>query len=143
MNFQLSGGCYCGNVTFDAALTRATDSFRPRACDCDFCCKHAAAWVSDPEGNLQIHIRDDSLLNRYRQGTGTADFLVCKECGVLVAVCCEEAGSCHAAINSKAIDGTPLFGEVSVVSPRRLDKQARVQRWQDIWFSDLTISRGR
>jgi len=137
---RLSGGCYCGNITFDAAFTRAAGSIEPRACDCGFCSKHAAAWVSDPDGVLRLHARDAALVSRYRQGTETADFLVCRDCGVLVAVYCEDSGRYYAAINRKAIDGSPQFSEETPVSPRRLDKDARVRRWEDIWFRDVRIN---
>lgn len=137
---QMSGGCYCGNITFDAAFTRAAGSFQPRMCDCGFCSKHGAAWVSDPDGLLRLHAKDAALVNRYKQGSESADFLVCMGCGVLVAVCCEIGGSRHAAINRQAIDGPGEFGDASPVSPQRLDKDARVRRWQDIWFRDVTIN---
>jgi len=138
---RMSGGCYCGNITFDAAFTRPAGSFQPRMCDCGFCSKHGAAWVSDAEGVLRLHVKDAALLNRYKQGSGTADFLVCKDCGVLVAVCWEYGGGCYAAINRKAIDRPGEFGEAMPVSPQRLDKDAKVQRWQDIWFRDVAINR--
>ena len=50
----------------------------------DFCTRHRAAWVSDPAGQLRV-LADHLHLQRYRQGSAQAEFLLCRECGVLVA----------------------------------------------------------
>ena len=72
---RLTGGCHCGNIAVSVELTRAPDAYHPRACDCDFCRKHGASWVSDPQGSLRIRIREESDVNRYTQGAGIAGML--------------------------------------------------------------------
>ena len=62
MHVQLSGGCHCGNLRLQVELTRIPGEYSPRACDCDFCCKHGAAWLSDPQGSLRISVRDAGQL---------------------------------------------------------------------------------
>ena len=44
----LAGGCHCGKlkVEFETGIDPA--DFSPRACDCSFCTKHGAAYISDP-----------------------------------------------------------------------------------------------
>jgi hypothetical protein len=37
---------------------------------------------SDPQGHVVIDVRDDGSLQRYRFGERTAEFLVCRRCGV-------------------------------------------------------------
>ena len=69
----VSGGCHCGNIGVELQLTRAPDSYSPRACGCDFCRKHGAAYVSDPDGALHMRIADPAQAGRYRQGSGQAD----------------------------------------------------------------------
>ncbi|MGI9263434.1 MAG: hypothetical protein ACR2QU_00810 [Gammaproteobacteria bacterium] len=59
------------------------ESLPVRLCGCDFCCDHAAAWTSDNTGRLVVAVRDETGVNRYRFGTGSADFLVCRDCGVV------------------------------------------------------------
>ena len=137
--YKLLGGCYCNNVTFEMKMTGELGSYEPRACDCDFCSKHGASYVSDTNGKLTIFVKDDSNLSKYKQGSGIADFLICKTCGVLVGACYEEQGQLYAAINSKAIDEIATLGPERVVSPKLLSDEEKIQRWKEIWFSDAKI----
>ncbi len=52
---------------------------------CSFCTKHHAIYTADANGQLHITAQNESLIQRYRFGTKTADFLICKTCGVFVA----------------------------------------------------------
>src|SRR5437762_851279 len=65
---SLKGGCHCGNISIEMTLTQTAASYIPRACDCDFCRKHSAAYVSDPKGSLSIKVKDNDALGAYRQG---------------------------------------------------------------------------
>ena len=49
-------------------MTRPPEAYNPRACDCDFCSKHGAAYVSDPKGALRIRLKEEGQTSRYRQG---------------------------------------------------------------------------
>lgn len=42
--------------------------------------------TSDPAGSLEFRSYDAALVQRYRFGGRTADFLVCRECGIYVGV---------------------------------------------------------
>ena len=135
----LAGGCHCGNIRVQLELTGPPASYHPRACDCDFCRKHAAAYVSDNRGSLRIRIRDERQAGRYRQGSGTAELLVCRECGVLVGALYRDGGQLYAAVNARVIDRPGPFGAEQVVSPQTLTPPDRVKRWQDIWFADVSV----
>jgi hypothetical protein len=136
---KISGGCHCGNIQIDLELARAPDTYNPRACDCDFCRRHNAAYASDPEGSLAIRIKDKQSSGRYRQGSGQAEFLFCKLCGVLVAVTYSGDRQLYAAVNFRAVsDGKP-FGPEQVVSPQRLSGEDKIKRWQEIWFPNVSI----
>lgn len=54
-------------------LPHASCAYHPRACDCDFCRKHGAAYISDPQGAVRIQVKDAQQLGRYRQGSGIAE----------------------------------------------------------------------
>jgi hypothetical protein len=82
-SYKYLGGCHCGNITLEMELTAEAGSYHPRACDCDFCRKHAASYVPDPRGKLEISVRGEANLIKYRQGSGIADCLICRICGVL------------------------------------------------------------
>jgi len=138
---EVGGGCHCGNIRLELALSQAPLNYAPRACDCDFCRKHAAAYVSDPAGALTIHIRDAKLTSRYQQGSTQAEFLLCCRCGVLTAVLYEGAGRRYAAVNARAVDDA-AFGPEQAVSPKILAPEAKSERWRAVWFQDVSVIMG-
>lgn len=135
----LSGGCHCGNIRIELALTRGAGSYNPRACDCDFCRKHRAAYLSDPQGSLLILIRSESDCSRYTQGSGQAELLLCRNCGVLVGPLFSEDGHLYGAVNVNVVEGAALFGAQQPVSPRTLSATDKAQRWKQLWFRDVVI----
>jgi hypothetical protein len=137
--YKVSGGCHCGNLLVEAQLTRAPESYQPRACDCDFCRKHGAAYLSDPQGSLSIVIRDAQRTARYRQGSGTAELLLCQDCGVLVAALYQGDAGLHGVVNARAIGAGTGFGAPQPVSPRMLSAPDKVRRWQEIWFPNVSV----
>lgn len=137
--YRVNGGCHCGNVQLDLELTREPATYRPRACDCDFCRKHGAAYLSDPQGALSIRVRDASDTVNYRQGSGLAECLLCKKCGVMVAVIYRGDDRIIGAVNVKAIDGLTNFASEVPVSPKVLSAEEKIARWQDIWFPNVAI----
>lgn len=138
--YKIGGGCYCGSVELSAELSRAPASYQPRACDCDFCRKHGAAYISDPAGHLRIKLAEESVARRYRQGSGAAEFLLCANCGVLVTVLYRVDQVTYAAVNTRATDEPTAFGEPDCVSPKTLPPADKIKRWLEIWFSNVEIS---
>jgi hypothetical protein len=132
MTTTLSGRCHCGRVHATLAITCAASDCSPRACDCSFCRKHGAAWVSDPKGALRVEARDASDLRRYRQGSDTADMLLCAHCGVLVSVVFAHRDGLFGAINAGCLDDAAL-GAAVVVSPQRLSAAEKIERWRMLW----------
>ncbi len=137
---KISGGCHCKNLRVELELARPPGAYNPRACDCDFCRKHGASYVSDAQGRLLIRIHDGRESATYRQGSGQAEFLLCRRCGNLVAVLYRSGAQLHGAVNARAIDTGTGLGPEQPVSPRTLSGEDKAKRWQDIWFRDVTIS---
>ena len=128
-----AGGCHCGALRFEFSTAQALAAFVPRACDCDFCTRHRAAWVSDAAGSIRIEA-DGARLRRYRQGSGQADFLLCGDCGVLVAVVARTGdGRLLGAANRNAFDGREAFSGETTVSPQQLGSEAKLSRWSQLW----------
>ena len=136
---KATGGCHCGNILVELELARTPSAYNPRACDCDFCRKHCAAYVSDAQGSLLIRIKDERADGRYRQGSGQAECLVCRNCGVLVGVLFRSEGRTYGAVNVKVVDVRTNFGAELPVSPKKLSESEKVKRWQGIWFSNVNI----
>jgi hypothetical protein len=134
------GGCHCGALRWEFVSHMAVKSLSPRACDCDFCTRHRAAWVSDPEGQLGIR-GNRAMLRCLRQGSEQAEFLLCRHCGVLVAVIARaNDGRMIGAVNRSAFDARDEFVDETIVSPRLLAADAKQARWGQLWTpTDLSI----
>ena len=78
------GECHCGSIGYSFQTRTPPEQWTLRACQCRFCRAHAVVTTSDPEGTLQFVTRDARALNRYRFGLHTADFLLCRNCGVYI-----------------------------------------------------------
>ena len=100
---RIEGSCHCGNIRFLFEWPGGP-TIPVRACGCMLCRKHAAVWTSHPEGSFAIAIEDESRLNRYRFGTRTADFHVCRTCGVIPITTSEIDGALYAVVNVKTFD---------------------------------------
>ncbi|SDR01254.1 Uncharacterized conserved protein [Pseudoxanthomonas sp. CF385] len=133
----LEGGCHCGAIAlaFSTALVPANTA--PRACDCSFCRAHGAAWVSDADARLSIHAHRPDRLHRYRQGSLAAQFLLCADCGVLVAVVFEEGDRTYAAVNACCLAARDAFAPVVPASPQTLAPEEKTARWRQLWISDV------
>ena len=136
---MLRGGCHCGQlrVAFSTMLDPA--DMKPRACDCSFCQKHGAAYVSDPAGTLAISMASPDAMRRYRQGSNTAEFLFCGGCGILVAVIFEHDARIHGAVNARCLDATIRLGEFVSASPQQLSAEDKVDRWLRLWIPDVEL----
>ena len=135
----VSGGCYCGNILLDLHLTHEPASYHPRACDCGFCAKHGAAYISDAQGSLRIRIKDQRHSGTYRQGSELAEMLLCTRCGVLVGALYRAEARIYATINARVIEGAEGFAPEQAVSPRKLSSEAKVARWKELWFSNVEL----
>ena len=99
---RIDGRCHCGNLGFELETALDWATLRPRECDCSFCRAHAARCVSDPRGRATVFVADPDRLVRYRFGLHTAEFLVCKSCGVYIGAFAEEAAGGFATLNLRA-----------------------------------------
>jgi hypothetical protein len=96
---RIDGACHCANVSFAFETAHTRETIVPRACDCSFCRLHAAQCFSDPAGSVTIEVRDGALLERYRFGERTADFLVCRRCGAYAGALIKQGDAQRATLN--------------------------------------------
>ncbi len=134
--------CYCGNISADVVLSKPIVNFTPRACDCDFCTKHGAAYISDPEGRLEIRISDPEQATLFTQGSGIAEFLICRACGVLVGVTYSSKGNLIGGLNSRTLENRKNLKFPQAASPKLLSDSEKIGRWEQIWFQNVTIEKG-
>lgn len=137
----IPGGCHCGELELEFATAKDLAGFHPRACDCTFCRRHGATWLSDAEGRLRISEQASGMLRDYRQGSETARFILCARCGVCVAVIFEEGARRYAAVNANCLDSASNFGEAVAASPQSLSAAEKIARWKALWIADVVVSR--
>ena len=101
------GGCHCGNLSYVFEASAPLETLGLRADQCSFCRAHAARNTSDPNGTIRIAMRDEAKLSRYRFGLKTADFLLCRECGVYIGALMEDGGRMWFTVNVNSFRGRP------------------------------------
>jgi hypothetical protein len=71
--------------------------------------------VADPEGLFEVWADDWSLVENYRFGTRTCDFLICRRCGVFIAAVSEMSSGTRAVVNVNCLNDRGRFTSVPVV----------------------------
>jgi hypothetical protein len=92
-------------------LTRSPEELRLRSCACSFCRSHGTRTVSDPAGRADLWAADWSLVERYRFGSRTADYLLCRRCGVYVGAVCNTPSGRRAVINTLCLGDRVAFAQ--------------------------------
>jgi len=108
------GGCHCGNIHVRLRLSARPEDNALRACTCSFCRSHNPRMLSDPQGLVEVWADDWSLVENYRFGTRTCDFLICRRCGVFVAAVSETAMGARAVVNVNCLTDREQFTSAPV-----------------------------
>ena len=135
---RIEGGCHCGNIRFEFELPEPDGAIAVRACGCSFCQRHGGVYTSHPAGKLAARIADVSETERYRFGTATADFHICRACGVVPFVTSEIDGALYAVVNVNSFEGDDELES----SPSDFDGEtvdSRLVRRQRNWIPEVTI----
>ena len=128
------GSCHCGGIGFRYSTSTKPAEWSVRACQCSFCRAHAALSTSDPRGSIRFEAARPESLTRYRFGLRTADFLICRECGVYVGAVMTSGDRTFGIINVNALEPTP----VDLPAPRAMDYdgedvERRARRREERW----------
>jgi hypothetical protein len=110
------GGCHCGNINVRLRLSKPAQDNPLRACACAFCRAHQTRTVADPEGLFELSADDSSLVEKYRFGSRTADYVVCRRCGVYVAAVCDTSAGTRAVVNTNCLVDRAAFPQVPSVT---------------------------
>jgi hypothetical protein len=130
---RFAGRCHCGNIEVAFEPAQAPSELQLRECACSFCRRHGATGVSDPAGKLEITLRAPAEVSRYRFALRTADFLVCRICGVYVAAVCSVENVTYGVLNSNVLDERAAFTRPAVrvdfdgeIAAERMTRRSRV-----------------
>ncbi len=104
-----SGGCHCGNMHVHLRLSKPPQGTPLRACGCSFCRAHMTRTVADAAGHFTLSADDWSLTEPYRFGSRTADYVICRRCGVYVAAICETSAGTRAVVNINCLSDRTAF----------------------------------
>jgi hypothetical protein len=104
-----SGGCHCGNIHVRLRLSQPPEDSPLRACTCSFCRSHNPRIVADPKGLFEVWADDWSLVENYRFGTRSCDFLICRRCGVFIAAVSETTAGIRAVVNVNCLSERERF----------------------------------
>lgn len=136
----IDGGCHCSAIRWRLVAPGGTGALPVRVCQCSFCRKHGARYTSNPRATLTLHAPDDNLVQRYRFGHGTADFILCHQCGALVAAVMDGLGRTgRAVLNINTADRPQTFP----APPRAMDfdsesREERLARRGESWIGRVT-----
>ena len=138
--YQHTGACGCGAVTFTYHVSQPLEALQARACQCDYCAPKAATYLSDPDSELEVTVRDSRHLYAHRFGTSTADFIHCAFCNEQVYVQCEVEGRYYALVSAPALTG---FDRLAGFNPVDYEGEAlaeRLQRRSERWIPVLRVT---
>lgn len=119
---------------YETAL--AAELWQVRACQCSFCRRHGARTTSDPAGRVSFRVRQEAALQRYQFGLRTAEFWLCRTCGVYLAAVLTSPRGQFATLNVNALLEPP---EIAKAVPVSYDEETaehrrarREQRWTPV-----------
>ena len=101
---RIDASCHCGNIRVALDWPDAAPTIAARACGCGLCTRSGAAWTSNPGGSFHLSIADPSRATQYRFATRTADFHLCRTCGIIPIVTCTIEGARYAVFNVNTFD---------------------------------------
>ncbi len=135
------GGCHCGGIRFEITTTKKLNPLSPRQCGCTFCQRHGVFGVSDPGGKLCVKISNSDNVNRYQFGHKTAEFLICKVCGVAPVVLSIIDDHLYSVLNGRSLD-QPWPFDVSNIPQMDFGDEIpgeRLERRKKNWIADVKV----
>ncbi|MGB5724394.1 MAG: GFA family protein [Parasphingorhabdus sp.] len=78
MASTVHGGCHCGAVRFEANVETSPELLD---CNCSICARTGFLHLIVPHQNFTL-LNGEGVLTSYKFGSGQADHLFCKHCGV-------------------------------------------------------------
>ncbi|MBM09343.1 MAG: hypothetical protein CMF69_07175 [Magnetovibrio sp.] len=127
------GGCHCGNIQVWFKTELSPGHLKPRSCQCSFCRKHSTRALSDGNGQINLAIKSNALLNRYTFGIKSAEFLICKRCGVYVSAYMPDGDKAYANVMANTLRNHDAFPAGSPINYEIEDEQGKRERRRRTW----------
>jgi hypothetical protein len=105
--------------------------------------KHGGVWTSNPRGALEVRVKDRAQVNDYAFGTGTANFHICRACGVVPVVTSRIEDRLYAVVSVNAFnDVDPALLKRSPASFDGEEVDARLARRKRNWIGAVEFVEG-
>jgi hypothetical protein len=128
------GQCHCGAIRLELTSDRPPEEQTLGACQCSFCRKHNARAFSDPKAQVTLAAIDPAQVQRYAFGLRTSDQIICRRCGVYVAMTLTEGERVWSVINVDTLEDRARFSRPA--EPRDFsaeDREGRIARRKARW----------
>jgi hypothetical protein len=134
----IQGKCHCGNIAFSLRWEPDPAEIPARACTCSFCTKHGGVWTSNPNGALEVRVKEPSRVSKYAFGTGTAEFHICTRCGAVPVVTSEIDSHLYAVVSVNAFeDVDPSLLHHASANFDSEQKEDRLARRKRNWIANV------
>jgi hypothetical protein len=137
---QYPGQCHCGAIEVELRSGRPPGRQLLGACQCSFCRKHNARTFSDPKAQITLIATDPRQLQRYSFGLRTSEQIICRRCGVYVAMVMCDGRDVLSVLNIDTLNDRALF--TGVPEPRDYsgeDRASRIARRRARWTPTTLI----
>jgi hypothetical protein len=137
---QYSGRCHCGAIRIELRTGRPPAEQILGACQCTFCRKHNARTFSDPKAHVTLTAAEPDELQRYAFGLRTSEQILCRRCGVYVAMTLRGGPGAWSVINIDTLDDRALFTRAP--EPRDYsaeDRASRIARRKARWIPTTLV----
>jgi hypothetical protein len=134
------GQCHCGAIRVQLIIDKPPSDQILGACQCSFCRKHNARAFSDPRAQVILTATDREQLQLYTFGLKTSKQVICRQCGVYVAMILVDGDQVWSVINIDTLDDRALFTREP--QPRDYsaeDHQGRIARRKARWTPTTLI----
>lgn len=139
-----SGQCHCGKLKASFETRKSPQQLGVRTCQCDFCRRVGAINISDEEGEVVVDAKADDVV-RYRFALRTADFIICRHCGVYIAAVTGEGANIRSTVN---VAGLRMVEFLSVEeAPMQYGAETaetrvsrRAAKWTPTRFTDAALA---
>lgn len=129
-----NGGCHCSAIHIELQTDRPPHEQVLGACQCSFCRKHNARSFSDPKARVTLTARSPEHVQRYSFGLNTSEQIICRRCGVYVAMILADAERVWSVINIDALDDRALFPRAAEMRDWGGENRAgRIERRKARW----------
>ena len=134
------GQCHCGAICVQLISDKRPSDQVLGACQCSFCRKHNARAFSHPGALVILTATDREQLQLYTFGLKTSKQVICRQCGVYVAMILVDGDQVWSVINIDTLDDRALFTrEPQARDYSAEDQEGRIARRKARWAPTTLI----